>query len=410
MMSHYRALSIIFEKFLSLFFVILMQLGISWKFGVESYASFIGCTAMFASFNFLNVNSDLSFSKLRIYTERKLEVYDIFSFYRAVLLVLSFLAIFLINPEILNVYWMTLLLVQYICDALSANRILYNSMNGRVVYNIISSTLRIFLLGLLLKFEWHEREFAYLTILINIIWLLVIIFLSDLGGLRISKFFHCHNWKTIIKMVKSDLGYFHIIGFMTLLIGRGDIILFSYISNNVELLALVGAIAMAVNTISIALASLMPLNLAIAKSHGPESFSSSKHSKHMFQVVGVVTLGGLLLIATSELWLKFLMPSFELGTYNYSVIIILSLLIVALARGLIQLRMSHLIIHAHTVDLFLKVTTPPVIIGALLFMFIYIQFNDDDVGFYYNLLYAKLFVTFIWYLLAENLCRRLKFK
>ena len=158
---------IITEKFLSLSFLIILQILVSWKFGTISYASLILTITLFSSLNIINVNSDLSFAKESKYDPRILEIYDMFAATRSLLLGFAGCCVYFFVESTTNTVWVLLILIQYICDAIASNRVLYNCLISKIHINIIGAFFRLIALSICYVLDISELVFVFcITLLI----------------------------------------------------------------------------------------------------------------------------------------------------------------------------------------------------------------------------------------------------
>ena len=275
-------IAIILEKFLTLSFVLILQVLVSWKFGTISYASLILIITLFSSLNIMNVNTDLSFAKRSKHNNETLEIYDIFAINRAFLLTFSACFVYVFLDGSTNPLWILLVLFQYICDSTASNRVIYNNLDSKIHKNIFAAFFRLIALSGCYFLNVSEFQFILCVCLINITWVVCILKMSAFKTIRLKSYLNLKKHKKVFAAFKEDIGYFHLVGYMTLLIGRFDILVYGYLSVPSEAFALIAAISMATNTLGLVFASIMPLNLKTAKLDVNNTFNQKNYSQYLF--------------------------------------------------------------------------------------------------------------------------------
>lgn len=401
-----QIIAIILEKFLTLSFILMVQLLVSWKFGAVSYASLLLTITIFSSLSILNVNSDLSFAKRSHYDEESIETYDLFAIYRSLLVMLSAVLVLFFMDQNVNLTWVLFVLFQQICDSLASNRIIYNNLTHKVSRNIISALYRLALVSVLYMLHISISKFLFCVCCINLSWVFLVYYLSPLQGFRIKSILLVERHSQVVAAFKEDIVHFHIIGYLTLLINRFDIIVFGHLSEPNKIFALIGAISMATNTLALVFASVMPLNLKTAKNNENSILNLTQFSQYLWFSSVAITILSLLLIGTSDIWLSIILPTIEHINYDYLPILVISLLNVFVVRVFIQTLMSFLIIKHSPTSILRRIVFPPLILGAFFLVILIPMKSDYGLDLFLTLGLIKLAISILWLYLAFSVSKR----
>ena len=393
-----------FEKSIAISYALFLQILIGRKLGLDAYANFIVASSVLASISFVNFGVDISFVKMKNYSKLKNEVFDLLLCLKVALICVAAGSVSLLYLQTGGAHlWIIFLAAQLSCEALISTRIMHNFTNSKIKTNIIFSSLRVLLLLLIGLMPLSVREFCILALIANLIWMVCIIQTCQLGSFSINLRINTWQQKFGFGKVSKEIIPHHMIGYCALLLSRGDILIYVYLAKSSSNIAVVGAIGYLINTLSIGLASIMPLNLAAIKNSKNQTTLRKKRIHFIkFTLVYLLLIGAPTVILSNNI-INLIIPNLKLETYEINMMLVLGFVNIWIIRSHVQFNVAMLLMYIDGWRLLKSLFVPLLTLGLVIYLAVILYEQNITIELYYKLMAAKILISLVWWKFSGKL-------